>query len=110
MKVLYLEALLSSGLVKGEVQISLGLYPEEAVIFRQEAGSFQHNFNFKSPFLGSQQIAQVKALFNYYVDVFAFSDNDLGCTAVKHLEITVTDDFPVCQQYIIIFPQASMKR
>lgn len=73
--------IVSSGLVKGEVQISL--YPEEAVIFRQEAGSFQHNFNFESPFLVSQQIAQVKALFNYYVDLFAFSDNDLGCTAVS---------------------------
>ncbi len=32
--------IVSLGLVKGEVWISLGLYTEEAVMFRQEAGSF----------------------------------------------------------------------
>lgn len=53
-------------------------------------------------------MAQVKALLNDYADVFAFSDSDLGCTAIIQHEIPVTD-VPVRQRYRVSL-QANMKR
>ncbi len=61
--------------------------------------TFLHDFQFECPSLESQQIVQVKALLNDYADVFALSDNDLGCTSIIQHEIPVTDDVPVRQRY-----------
>ncbi|XP_073720501.1 uncharacterized protein [Misgurnus anguillicaudatus] len=82
----------------GEVQISLG--SEEALVLSQEAGPiFSHDFPFECSLLESHQVAQVKALLNEYADVFAFNDDDLGCTSLIQHEIPVTDDVPIRQRY-----------
>lgn len=51
------------------------------------------------PGLSHDQTIQARELLLKYSNVFAKSDDDLGCTAVIQHEIPLVDEGPVCQRY-----------